>query len=193
MDSTIFDFTTYHRHGPLNAIRVKKYGVFAHQITQDDIDKLQSLTSRELPENYAKDLIVVGNLLCTMPRLSIDDGKFWVVPNERFFTLYDNRPDISKMTTSDINKTPFTFTWYPAKDENSFICFRLPERNVPNVMRLKKHETVFFPGDYVFIEDGELSQWARSPASMTISYVFQEEAQISDYSIYQAYEEMIKD
>lgn len=77
-----FNFVTMNDFGPDNAIEVAKSDVFAHQLTNDDVAKIQGMESRE--GKYDDSYKVAGNWICTA-KVGEDAGEFWIVKDAKMF------------------------------------------------------------------------------------------------------------
>lgn len=180
-----FDFIKNNDCGPDNMIEVAKSEVYAHQITEEDVKKIQDLTSRE--GGYDDSYKVPGNFICTA-KVSVDAGEFWIVKTDRFPKNYEDTVCDDEMLTKKVCGADFKFGHYRARSDKTFECFRLPA-DAPKEMTFEGQK--FVPGDYVFIEDGKCSEWARSDKFMQQQYHRVGNGKKPEKSIYDQYEGII--
>lgn len=181
------NFVTTTQYGPENTFIVKKSDVFAHEITDDDVKKLGELSSRE--GNYDDTDKVPGNFICTAKGITNDDGKFWIVTPEKFAKNYEKTPTDDETLTEEYGGIKLTFKHFNSNGDAKFQCFKLP-MNAPKNMQINNNK--FEPGDYVFIENGNLDQWARSASFMQKQYKLEEKISIDDEKIIKQYNDLIK-
>ena len=83
-----FNFVTMNDFGPDNVIEVAKTDVFAHQITDGDVEKIQGMESRE--GKYDDSYKVAGNWICTA-KVGEDAREFWIVKDNKFKKNYETK------------------------------------------------------------------------------------------------------
>lgn len=167
-ESTDFSFSGNEKCGPNNICIVKKIvknaGVFAHEMTEEDVKNLGSIASRE--GKYSEADKKVGNFICTAKGLTDADGKFWIVTPEKFAKNYETKPADDKTITDEFGGIELTFNHFNPADIK-FECFKIP-MDAPAKMTFGGQN--FVPGDYVFIQDGKLDIWARAASFMDKQY-----------------------
>ena len=159
-----FNFVTMNDFGPDNVIEVAKTDVFAHQITDGDAEKIQGMESRE--GKYDDSYKVAGNWICTA-KVGEDAGEFWIVKDNKFKKNYETKVADGETLKKKVCGVEFTFEHHLAAGGMTFQCFRLP-KDAPAHMEFGGQK--FFPGDYVFIENGECDIWARADKFMQQQY-----------------------
>ena len=180
-----FDFAKNQDVSPNHVIKVAKTGsVYAHQITKDDVAAIQSLSSRE--GGYSDDYKTAGNWICTSD-ISKEGGDIWIVKERKFSSSYSLKPDKSQKVTKKVCGLDIDF-YYHAPSDTTYECFRLPTSGVPAEMHFGGQK--FFPGDYVFIENGECDIYARSTESMK-NYKKVEDIGKGPDKVFKQYNEMI--
>ena len=180
-----FDLARNNDFGPENVILVAKTGsVYAHQITEDDVAAIQSFSARE--GEYGDEYKTVGNWICTSD-ISKAGGDVWIVKERKFGSSYDLKPDMSQKVTKEVRGMKIDF-YYHAPSDATYECFRLPTSGVPSEMHFGGQK--FFPGDYVFIDNGECDIWARSTESMK-NYTKVGDVGRAPAKVFEQYDEMI--
>lgn len=149
---------------PENIFVVAKQDVFAHQLTKDDIVKIEEFSSRE--GDYDEEYKTEGNWICTA-KVGEDAGEFWIVKDAKFKKNYETKVADNEILKKKVCDVEFEFKHYLAAGDQTFECFRLP-LNAPKEMYLGGNK--FVPGDYVFIENNECDIWARSASFMQQQY-----------------------
>ena len=183
-----FNFVTTKECGPENILVVAKSDVFAHQITSEDVEKIENMSARE--GDYDESYKAEGNWICTA-KVGEDAGEFWIVKDAKFGknyekTVMDNETLTKKVP--DACNAEFEFKHYPAAGNATFECFRLPA-DAPKQMTFGGQK--FVPGDYVFIEKGECDIWARSASFMQQQYHLVEKGGKASQKIKDQYEQII--
>jgi hypothetical protein len=180
-----FNFVTTNDCGPDNTIEVAKSDVFAHQITEDDVSKIQDMESRE--GQYDDSYKVAGNWICTA-KVGADAGEFWIVKEAKFGKNYETKVADGETLKKKVCGVEFTFEHHLAAGGATFQCFRLP-KDAPAHMEFGGQK--FVPGDYVFIENGECDIWARADKFMQQQYHKVADGKKPPKKVYDQYEEII--
>ena len=180
-----FNFVTMNDFGPDNVIEVAKSDVFAHQITDEDIAKIQGMESRE--GKYDDSYKVSGNWICTA-KVGEDAGEFWIVKDAKFKKNYETKVADGETLKKKVCGVEFTFEHHLAAGGATFQCFRLP-KDAPAHMEFGGQK--FVPGDYVFIENGECDIWARSDKFMQQQYHKIADGKKPSKKVYDQYEEIL--
>ena len=180
-----FDMEKNTAVGPEHVIKVAKTGsVYAHQITEDDADAIRSFSARE--GEYGDEYKTPGNWICTSD-ISKAGGDVWIVKDKKFRSSYSLEEDRSRKMTREVCGMKIDF-YYHAPSDATYECFRLPTSGVPAEMHFGGQK--FFPGDYVFIENGECDIWARSAEAMK-NYTKVGDVGKAPAKVFKQYDEMI--
>ena len=180
-----FNFVTMNDFGPDNVIEVAKTDVFAHRITDGDVEKIQGMESRE--GKYDDTYKVAGNWICTA-KVGEDAGEFWIVKNDKFKKNYETKVADGETLKKKVCGVEFTFEHHLAAGGMTFQCFRLP-KDAPAHMEFGGQK--FVPGDYVFIENGECDIWARADKFMQQQYHKVADGKKPPKKVYDQYEEIL--
>ena len=181
-----FNFVTNGECGPDHVIEVAKSDVFAHQITDADVAKIQAMESREgaYDDSYKQ----AGNWICTA-KVGADAGEFWIVKDAKFGKNYEVKvADDGETLKKKVCGVEFTFEHHLAAGGATFQCFRLP-KDAPSEMTFGGQK--FVPGDYVFIENGECDIWARADKFMQQQYHKVGDGKKPPKKVYEQYQEII--
>ena len=203
-DNDRFDFTKVNedvskcvdkdkdKYGPEHIFKVIKVeGVYAHKITEEDVEKIEEASSKEGKyDKQYEDYKKVDNWIAADPKLTSKGGKFWLIKKDKFNQKYqDNNPDETKKITETFCDNDFEFIYYPPNAEEQY-CFRLPSKGVPSTMYLGGNK--FEPGEYVFINgDGKCDVWARSVDSMANYDTVDDKNYSSQFNIKEDYKQLI--